>query len=196
MENKLRTIFFVCVCTCVAGVYAGKSYVYIVAFDNHTNSDYIVSKRPRPISGKTGTVYTVEAADWTPILIVKAHEIGKKSVLVRDPELFGTQIKLAPVSGSLPTVYLKGGIKMSGSCKEFWWDGPYALDVATSEDVLVNEFKNYNVVKRVRYCSYHKSEALIHLYADGIKIEEEHNIKILDDQKVALKVEHKGEKSE
>ncbi len=197
---KIKSICYLISVFCFMfwSVQASKSYTYIVAFDNHTGSDYVISKRPRPIGGKGGVVYTVESADWTPILIVKAHEIGEKEALIRDPESFGTQIKLEPKDSKLglPTVYLKGGIKMSGSCKEFWWHGPYAIDLATSEDVFADPIKNYEVIQRIRYCSYRKAEAVIHIYPDGIQIEEEHNMKVLDKHKVKIDAVNKGIKNE
>lgn len=177
-------------------LYASKTHVYVMRFENNTDSDYVVSKISRPVFGKTGSIYMVESADWTPLLIVKAHESGRKKILIRDPESFGAQIRLEPKNTALglPTVYLKGGIKMSGSCQEFWWEGPYAIDIATSEQALAKAFDEYEVVKRVRYCAYRSAEATVQIYSDGIRIEELHNIKILDDQKVKLAVQ-KEEKS-
>gem|GEM_PF-2387355 len=171
-------------------LYASKTYVYIMNFENNTDSDYVISKISRPVFGKTGSIYVVEGADWTPLLIVKAHESGNKKILIRDPEAFGAQIRLEPKNAALklPTVYLKGGIKMSGSCQEFWWEGPYAIDIATSEQALAKAFEEYDVVKRVRYCAYRAAEATIKIYPDGIQIDEKHNIKILDNKKVELAV--------
>ena len=169
-------------------IHASKFSTHIVAFVNETDSDYVIYKRPRPIFGKGDVVYTVTSADWMPILIVKAHETGEKEVLLRDPEAFGAQLKLEPKNEklSLPTIYLKGGLKMSGSCKDVGWHGPYAIDMATDEDSVMSSVQKYDAVSRVRYCTYRNAEAIVHLYANGVRIEDGHNMFVLDTEKVVF----------
>lgn len=169
-------------------LHASKFSTHIVAFVNETDSDYVIYKRPRPIFGKGEVVYTVESADWSPILIVKAHETGEKEVLLRDPEAFGVQLKLEPKNEklSLPTIYIKGGLKMSGSCKEVGWNGPYAIDLATDEDSIMNAAQKYDEVSRVRYCTYRNAEAIVHILDHGVRIEDGHNMFVLDSEKVVF----------
>jgi hypothetical protein len=176
---------------------ASKFYTNIVTFENHTNADYIVYKRPRPIYGKQGTVFTPVSTDWSPVLIVKAQEVGQKEVLLRDPEAFGSQLKLEPQKSAkdkatLPTFYLKGGLKMSGMCRGFGWHGPHAIDIAIDEGHLMDSLQNYDNVSRVRYCNYRNGEIIVHIYADGIRIENAHNTYVLDTEKVVLVHEQEG----
>jgi len=187
MEYKKGPIFLFIVLG-IGVIQASKFSTHIVAFVNETDSDYVIYKRPRPIFGKGDVVYTVESADWNPILIVKAHETGEKEVLLRDPEAFGVQLKLEPKNEklSLPTIYLKGGLKMSGSCKDVGWNGPYAIDLATDEDSVMNAAQKYDAVNRVRYCTYRNAEAIVHILGDGARIEDGHNMFVLDSEKVVF----------
>ncbi len=167
----------------------GKTETWLVKFNNHTDSDFVLSVCLRPILGKGGTVYTSKLADWNPILIVKAHEVGKKDVLLRDREGFGSQIKLEPKNSTLSPIYLNGSIKSSGPC-ERWYHGPYTINITNSEANLVDPFDKYDSVNRVRYCSYRDAEGVVHIYGDGnttgVEIKNDHNMIVLDEQRVLV----------
>jgi len=131
--TKSLLLFF-----CTMGVYGmfaeHKTSVTATTFKNNTDTDYVIYKCQRPIFGGSGAIFVPESADWTPILILKAHETGYVDVLIRDKEGFGVQLKLEPKKpkSDSPTLYVKGGLKMSGDCGAPWWHGPYALEISDS----------------------------------------------------------------
>lgn len=167
---------------------ATRTNTYAVSFVNHTDSDYVIYKRPRPIKGQAGAVFSTDEADWKAILVVLAKETGYKDVLLRDPEGFGMQLKLEPQTkdSTYMTLYLKGGIKMSGDCVQSWWEGPYSIEIANDEANIVDSLKDYGAVKRIRYCIFHDAELVVHIYPDGMQLEVEHNAKELDKEKVTF----------
>ena len=160
--------------------------VNLVEFTNKTTSDYIVYTRYGEVSSEGGPIFVAESAGWVPVLILKAGEIGKVRVLLRDNEGFGVQVRMAPVMRDFPSFYLKSGIKTSGDCIDPWFVGPYAIDVALDESLLSDPFKNYDKVHRVRYCVYRDGKLTVEIYSDGIKFVDYHNMKVLDAEKVTI----------
>lgn len=161
-------------------------FMRFVKFDNKTDTDYVVYERQGEITGAGGPVFTAESAGWRPVLLLKAHESGEADLLIRDTEGFGSQIKLAPQGKDLQPIYFRGGIKTSGDCADPWFSGPYAINIALEETALINPFKDYEKVQRVRCCVYRTGNITVEVYPDGIKLANYHNIKVLDQNKVTF----------
>ncbi|HBR70731.1 TPA: hypothetical protein DIC20_01450 [Candidatus Dependentiae bacterium] len=162
--------------------------IRFIKFDNKTDVDYVVYERQGEITGAGGPVFTAESAGWRPVLLVKAHEEGETDVLVRDNEGFGSQIKLEPLREDLQPIYFRAGIKTSGDCIDPWFSGPYSINIALNETDLISPFKDYDKVKRVRCCVYRTGNVVVEIYPDGIKLVNFHNIRVLDPEKVDLRV--------
>ena len=167
------------------GLLLGES-IHLVGFDNKSTSDYVVYQRQGDASGAGGPVFTAEAAGWVPVLLLKASEKGKIKILVRDNEGFGVQVKLEPKSKGFSAYYLKSGIKTSGDCGAPWFVGPFAVDVALSEDALKTSLENYEKVDFVRCCVYRDGDITAEIYDDGITLVNYHNMKILDSDKITV----------
>lgn len=160
---------------------------YLGTFDNKTDDDYIVYQRAERLFGGEGPVFVEKAADWSPVLIVRAHEKGEEKILFRDPNAIGMQIKLVPQREGAQVFYLKSGIKESGECERPWLTGPLSLDIALTEESLNASIKNYNEVRRVRYCGYRETSGMIEIYPDDVRLVGLHNMHVIDNKKVSVR---------
>jgi len=174
-------------------------YLFAGKFKNETPHNYIVYIRDRALEGKGGQLFIAQSALWQPIMLLKAGEEGELEVLLRDPDQFGSQLKLVPQTkdATYPNVYIKGFIPTSGNCGENWWIGPASILIAADEDLINNPLKDLNKTGTIRYCGFRKSYIKITIEPDGIVVKNEHNSKILEPKKVpfaSLKQEERDEK--
>lgn len=181
------------------GVKDSEMYLFAIKFKNETPHNYIVYLRERALEGKGGQLFISQSALWQPLMLLRAGEEGETEVLLRDPEQFGSQLKLAPQTddAAFPNIYIKGFIKTSGDCGENWWEGPSSLLITADEELFNNPLNDSTKTGLIRYCGYRKAQAKIVIEPDGIVIKNEHNAKILEPEKVvwsSLKQEDRNEK--
>ncbi len=166
----------------------------IAIFINHTNDTYTVFQRAQPMTSTGGPVYTAASADWQPVLFVHPNEKGEFNIAVQDPDTYGMQIKLEPhCSKMLPTYYISGGIRAGGDCGQRWLKGPYSINVSLDErgsSALLDKR-----AQQVRYCAYKTASAIVEIYDDGLTFKDDHNLNILDEEKITIDRIKKGCKS-
>lgn len=158
----------------------------ICAVTNNTDDTYVVYTRPQPVSASSGPGVTAANADWEATLIIKPQEKGFMDVVLRDPDTYGSQIKIEPrCDESLPTYYISGGINASGNCGQRWFKGPFALNVGLKSRNVDESFdKNAH---QIRYCGFQTAKAAINIFADGIQLESIRNINVIDREKLTTK---------
>lgn len=163
-------------------------------FINNTHDMYLVYTRAQPISSMTGPVYSAASLDWKPTLILRPQEEGVSKIILQDVDTYGAQVKIAPVCNqTLPTFYINGGINASGDCGQKWFKGPYSINVSLDERAVNSAFDKR--AYPVRYCCYRNGKAIVEIYHDGIQFKDDHNLNILDENKITLKDLKKGCKS-
>ena len=159
---------------------AQESTISIASFENGTDQTYIVYTRSSSIETESGPVYAAKSSGWRPVIVLRPHESGVLDILVKDPEMFGLQIKLVLKNGHGKTFFLKGGIRESGDCKQNWLEGPFSVIVAESEKALNESIKYFDEIKRIRVCGYRDTYINVKILPDTIQLANEHNAKILN----------------
>ncbi len=169
---------------CTALVAENLVSMNIIKIINRTGQDYEVFTRcsvPPHILPETSSADLIE---WTRQMYLLAGDTGFLDISIKTQNYFGCQVKLAPISkmSKLPTYYLRGGIRTSGACPSWRYDGPFAFDVVVRERDLFEQTP-HRFLRRIRYCGVGRSASAVTIEPDGLSLKGEGRLTVLGSDK-------------